>query len=512
MTLTRREALLLGMGVLVASTGCADKTPGRVAGTTPAGTTAPPAPSTSTPGQAGPSWSQLAKHVDGILARPGSPAYEQARLTENPRYDGEEPLAVLRVAGAADVATAFRFAQDHDLPVAIRSGGHSYPGWSAGAGRLVLDCRQLAGVSMSGTVATIGAGAALAPVYAAVAARGRALPAGSCATVGIAGLTLGGGVGVLTRALGLTCDSVSAMQVVTADGRTRTVDASHDPDLFWALRGGGGGHLGVVTSFRFRTTAAPQLQTFYLSWPISAATQVIEAWQSWGPAADVRLWSTLKVLGGATHPSGPTVVLAGTWTGPGEPDLSGLLTHCPRPSAHTTTPRSYAAAMNAYAGCLSIPVSRCHTGPGGDLQREAFGATSHVAYRPLTAPGISTLLDRVSDADSTGLKEAGLSMDLLGGRVRELSPGATAFVHRDALMTVQYTATFTGTRASVADGFVRGFRSAMTPYWDDHAYVNYADASLKDPAQAYFGANARRLAGVRRTYDPDRFFTQPQGY
>lgn len=512
MTLTRREALLLGMGVLVASTGCADKTPGRVSVTTPAGTPTRPGPSTSTSGPAGPSWSQLAKHVDGTLVTPGSAAYERARLTENPRYDEARPLAVLRVAGPADVATAFRFAQDHDLPVAIRSGGHSYPGWSAGAGRLVIDCRGLAGVSWSGTVATIGAGAALAPVYAAVAARGRAIPGGSCATVGIAGLTLGGGVGVLTRALGLTCDSVSAMQVVTAEGRTRTVDAAHDPDLFWALRGGGGGHLGVVTSFRFRTTAAQVLHTFYLSWPISAAPEVIEAWQSWGPAADDRLWSTLKVLGGATHPSGPTVVLAGTWTGPGEPDLSGLLAHCPRPSVHTTTPRSYAAAMSAYAGCSSVPVSRCHTGPGGDLQREAFGATSHVAYRPLTNAGINTLLDHVSDAGSTGLREAGLSMDLLGGRVRDLSPGATAFVHRDALMTVQYTATFTGARASVADRFVRGFRSAMKPSWDDHAYVNYADASLQDPAQAYYGANAERLAGVRRTYDPHRFFTQPQGY
>jgi len=510
MTLTRRDVLLLGAGVLAATTGCADTTPAGAPRTTPPSSTSP-APSTSTP-HARPPWSQLAGHVEGTLSRPGSASYDQARLTENPRYDSAKPLAVLTVVNAADVATALRFAQDHQLPVAIRSGGHSYPGWSAGADRLVIDCRRLSRVSVSGTSATIGSGAALASVYAAISDRGRAIPGGSCATVGIGGLTLGGGVGVLTRDLGLTCDAVTACEVVTADGRIRTVDASRDPDLFWALRGGGGGHLGVVTSFTFATAPAPALQTFYLSWPISAATQVIQAWQTWGPSADARLWSTLKVLGGATHPSGPTILVAGTWTGPGQPDLAGLLAHCPRPSVHTTTPRSYAAAMRSYAGCSSIPVSRCHTGPGGDLEREAFGATSHVAYRRLTGPGIDTLLSRVDHAGSSGLKEAGISMDLLGGRVRDVAADATAFVHREALMTVQYTATFTGLRGSVADSYVRGFRAAMTPYWDNHAYVNYADATLTDPLQAYFGANAERLAGIRRTYDPHRFFTQPQSY
>jgi len=502
-----RRALLLGATALAVS--ACDASGSRTTPTPPPSTL--PHPSSSAPTPSGPGWSQLARNLRGTLARPGSAAYDRARLTENPRYDGAMPLAVVSAADAADVATAFRFAQDHQLPVAIRSGGHSYPGWSAGAGRLVIDCRPLSAVSLSGTTATIGAGAALAQVYAAIAARGRAIPGGSCATVGIGGLTLGGGVGVLTRALGLTCDAVTAMQVVTADGRVGTVDANHDPDLFWALRGGGGGHLGVVTSFRFATAPAVQLQTFFLSWPITAAAQVVEAWQAWGPETDPRMWSTCKLLGGATHPSGPTVLVAGNWTGPGQPDLTGLLAHCPKPSVHTTRSRSYGEAMRSYAGCASIPASRCHTGPGGDLEREAFGATSHVAYRAVPEHGIATVLDHVERAQGSGLKEAGLSMDLLGGKVQERAAGDTAFVHREALMTVQYTATFTGARGSVADQYVRGFRNAMTPYWDNHAYVNYADATLTDPQRAYFGDNAHRLAEVRRSYDPHRFFTQPQG-
>ncbi|MFL6022903.1 MAG: FAD-binding oxidoreductase, partial [Marmoricola sp.] len=401
MTLTRREVLLLGVGALAASTGCADQSPDQPS-TTPT-TSAPPVPSTSRTGSPAPTWSQLANHVEGTLARPGSATYDQVRLTENPRYDGARPLAVLTVANAGDVATAFKFAQDHSLPVAIRSGGHSYPGWSAGADRLVIDCRRLTGLQRFGNTATIGAGSSLASVYAALSDRGLAIAGGSCATVGLGGLALGGGVGVLSRVWGLTCDSVTGLRVVTADGRVRRVDAGNDPDLLWALRGGGGGHLGVVTSLRMRAMPAISLRTFYLSWPISAAPQVIEAWQSWGPTSDARLWSTLKVLGGAAHPAGPTIVVAGSWTGPGAPDLSGLLAHCPKPSTHTTTPRTYAGAMRAYAGCSRIPLDRCHTGPGGDLVREAFSATSHVAYRELPPAGISTLLDHVDRAAATGL-------------------------------------------------------------------------------------------------------------
>lgn len=456
---------------------------------------------------------------------PDDEAYARVRLVENPRYDATRPLAVLSLGSAADVETAFAFAQNHGVPVAIRSGGHSYPGWSAGGGAgtgvprsMVLDCRALDTVTVhaDGT-ATVGAGAALAPVYDALGQRGRAIAGGSCATVGVGGLTLGGGVGVLTRAMGLTSDAVRSMRVVTAAGRARTVDAVRDPDLFWALRGGGGGHLGVVTSFTFATHVAPTLNTFYLTWPMSAAPQVIEAWQAWAPAADARLWSTLKALGGHKHPDGPILLLSGTWTGPTstlDGQLAGLLDHAPAPSYRSTHVRSYREAMASYAGCSTIPVTRCHTGPAGDLTREAFGATSHVAYDALTGGGISDLLDRVDKAQSSGLLEAGISMDALGGRVRDLDPDATAFVHRQALMTVQYTATFGGGIGSgeAADAYVRGFRSAMTPHWGGHAYVNYADSSIRAYRQAYFGANAARLAQIRAAYDPDGFFTQPQDF
>ncbi len=508
MGMTRRT--LLGgaiVGGLAGVAGCDDD---------PARTDRPTKP-TGTPAPGRPPWARLRRQVAGTLLLPGSSDYDTARLLQNPRYDAQHPLAVLTVASAKDVSVAFSFAQDHGLPVAIRSGGHSYPGWSGGGSprALVIDCRALNGVSFSGTSAKIGSGTPLAQVYDALAGRDRAIGGGSCATVGISGLTLGGGVGVLTRSLGLTCDQIVSMQVVTADGSVRTADANQEPDLFWALRGGGGGHVGVLTSLTFDTAEAPTINSFYRSWPISAAGDVVAAWQDWAPTADPRLWSTLKLLGGTTHPSGPVVMVSGTWTGPQSQmstQLAPFSNQLPAPASNSDQTRSYRDAMFAYAGCSDIPVARCTTAPGGALQREAFAATSHVMYQTLDPSGIATMLDQVNAAQDSGLKEAGLSIDALGGLAGEPAADATAFVHRPALATVQYTATYDSGPARSAADYVRGFRAAMLPSWGDHAYVNYSDQAVSDPQQAYFGANADRLAQVRATYDPHGFFTQPQDW
>lgn len=486
---------MLGAGALGALSACSSDS-----GSPPSPTPTPPRTSSTPSGKV--PWGRLERSVQGTLARPGDPTYDQVRLLQNPRYDDQRPLAVLSVGSEQDVATGLTFARDHDLPVALRSGGHSYPGWSGGGSprALVLDCRPLDRVALDGRTATVGAGAALAHVYDEIGGRGRAIAGGSCPTVGIAGLTLGGGVGVLTRALGLTCDAVTAMRVVTADGTLRTAGPDDDPDLYWALRGGGGGHLGMVTSFDFATVEAPTISSTYLSWPFSAAEQVIEAWQQWAPTADDRLWSTLKALGGATHSGEPTLLLSGTWVGPTsdlDGQLAGLLDHVPPPSVRSDHVRGYLEAMRAYAG---------------SGEREAFAATSHVMYDELGPAGIADLLGRVQDAQASGLKEAGISIDALGGKVRELGPGESAFVHREALATVQYTATFPPGVGGAAEGYVRGFRDAMLPHWGNHAYVNYADAEITDYRVAYFGDNAGRLDQVRERYDPDGFFTQPQDF
>jgi len=509
--LSRRHVLVLGAVGLLAA-GCAP--------------VSPPHTATPTPTPAGPpDWSGLASRITGSLARPGNASYNTVKLTENPRWDAAEPLAVLSVASAADVAAGLAFATKYQLPIALRSGGHNYPGYSAGGApgtgippSLVIDTRGLNAITFGANDrVTIGAGASLADVYDTVGNHGRAIAGGSCATVGIAGLTLGGGVGVLVRAYGLTIDSLAELEVVTADGRARTANSTTNSDLFWACRGGGGGHLGVVTSLTFDTVAAPQVTMFALSWPFASAASVIAAWQAWAPVADARLWSTMKLLNGPKYGSNPGLFVSGAWLG-APADLNAqfapFFAQAGAPASNLRGTYSYHDAMMRYAGCATVPIAQCTTAPGGSLVRESFGATSHIANAPLDSAGIAEIISQVIAAGKVpGVREAGISMDALGGAVAKVAPSATAFPHRAALASVQYTATFAdGTDPAPLDAYVRGFRAAMTPYWGDGAYVNYSDASLTNPAKSYFAGNAARLKSVRAKYDPHRVFTQPQAY
>ena len=509
--LSRRHVLTLAAVGLVAA-GCAPV----VEKPTPKPTATPVGP---------PDWAALASQAKGTVAREGDASYDTVRVTENPRWDDARPLAVLTATSAADVAAGVAFASKYGLPIALRSGGHSYPGYSAGGAAgtgvkpsLVIDSRGMKDVTLAAdNTVRIGAGASLAQVYDTLGKAGRALAGGSCATVGITGLTLGGGVGVLVRAYGLTCDSLTEVEIVTADGTVKIANATIEPDLLWACRGGGGGHLGVVTALTFATQPAPDVTMFSLSWPFSSAATVLKAWQAWAPTADPKLWSTLKLLNGPTYTGGPGIFVSGTWLGdhaalPAQ--LASFIAAAGPPTRNGSSQHNYHDAMMSYAGCSNIPVEECTTDPGGKLSRESFSATSHVAYRALDDAGIQALLAQVTAAKGiAGIKEGGISMDALGGAVAGVASSATAFPHRSALMTVQYTATFpNGTDPTPLDAYVRGFRAALTSEWGDGAYVNYADPTLANPAESYFGANAARLAGIRKKYDPKGFFTQPQSY
>ncbi|TDK25214.1 FAD-binding oxidoreductase [Arthrobacter crusticola] len=478
-------------------------------------------PPTVAPPPAAPDWESLRSRISGSLYLEGADGYEDAKRVENPRFDGALPLAVLAAATADDVAQAVRFAGEADVPFVVRAGGHSYSGYSSGdveqaglAPSLVIDLRGLSGITVEDSgAAVVGAGASLIQVYGAVGARGRAVAGGSCATVGVAGLTLGGGVGVLTRAYGLTSDALRAVELVAADGEILTASPDENEDLLWACRGGGG-QVGIVTSLTFETVPAPTITTVFLEWAFTDAVPVILAWQQWAPEADPRLWSTLKLLSGARH-DGPTIQLTVTWTGPsaeldaqvaGLHEAAGVL-----PLVNSVRPdRTYTEVMFTYAGCAGVPVDQCTTGDGGALRREAFSATSHVPYDLLDADGAAVLVERCVLGHRLGAIETGVSLDALGGAVRELPADSTAFGHRGAYATVQYTATYEeGGDPVPFDEFVRQSRASMVPFWGEGAYFNYSDSTLTDPGTSYFGENAKRLAEIRAAADPAGVFATP---
>src|SRR5689334_9301991 len=210
----------------------------------------------------------LKRALRGPLLRPGDAAYPAAAKPYNAALGVRRPAAIARVATVDDVRTCVQRVRGHGVPLAARGGGHSYAGYSTPNSGVVVDLAALKSITVrSDGTAVVGAGCRLIDVYAALAAHGRALPAGSCPTVGVAGSTLGGGIGVVARAYGLTCDHLKAATVVTADGALHTVDGNHDSDLFWALRGGGGGNGGIVTGFTFGTVPAPSVTVFTLRFP-----------------------------------------------------------------------------------------------------------------------------------------------------------------------------------------------------------------------------------------------------
>ncbi|MFJ6948068.1 FAD-binding oxidoreductase [Streptomyces wuyuanensis] len=519
-TLSRRG--LLGAG-LAAGAGVA-------AGSRAAGASAVPPPAVPAPRAAGApragDWTALARGLDGTLVRPGSRDYDAARKLFNPRFDALRPSAVAYCARPEDVRTCLEFAKRHQVPVAVRSGGHSYAGWSSGPG-IVVDVQRMAGVTLSGTTATIGAGAKLIDVYDRLTARGRTVPAGSCPTVGVSGLALGGGIGVVSRAYGLTSDSVVGARIVTADGRIRTVDATHDPDLFWALRGGGNAQFGVVTELRMRTHAAPQCTTFFLSWPWSRAAAVVREWQKWAPTAPDGIWANLHLSAPAGGRPGSVRVggLALTTRGDLENRLDRLADAVGAPARSVSVrTRPFMDAMKVMGGVSGFTIAQSHqkgTLPGSDPQgrvaRESYAARSDFYTKRIPADGIKALLDRVQRlASLTGGGAGSVALDALGGAVGRVDPAATAFVHRDALFLAQYIVSWpdraSATTVARHQAWLDGTHAAMRPWASGRAYQNYTDPKLRDWRRAYFGANAERLARVKKAYDPGRMFRHPQAF
>ena len=493
-------------------TACTGKDGGDAKPTAGGTTTAPASPSpphTTTPPVKA-DWHALASSLDGDLVRPQDAAYALDHRLYNARFDHLRPAAVAYVSGDADIRTCLDFARRTRTVPVVRRGGHSYAGWSSGDKRLVIDVSRLNSVRLDGTTATIGAGAKLIDVYSTLGRQGRTIPGGSCPSVAISGLTLGGGHGVLSRSMGLTCDNLVGATIVTADGRTREVDADHEPDLFWALRGAGNGNFGVVTSLRFTTHPVPvSVVTGYLTWSWSDAAAVIRGWQSWGPDQADHIWSSLHLdcdAGGS-----PSVAVPMLSTG-SQSDLAAAAdalaaaagVHASSVSLHT---HDYVDVMFDYAGCSGLSAAQCHIAPRGVLGRETYTARSDFYDTNLPASGVQALLtqmERLTRSPRGG--KGSIDLTALGGAVNRPSPTATAFPHRSSRFLAQYIAS----DELSSGGWLDTAHGAMRRYASGGAYANYTDPTLTDWRTAYYGANAARLASLKSTLDPDRLFDFPQ--
>ncbi|MGH9074389.1 MAG: FAD-binding oxidoreductase, partial [Acidimicrobiales bacterium] len=477
-----------------------------------------------------PDWAALARSLTGKLVLPAGASYATDKQEYNPRFDGTNPAAIAYCQTAADVQRCVAFAHRHGVEPVARSGGHSFAGYSTGSG-LVIDVGPMGTVRIDARagVARVGAGARLIDIYSAMANAGVGLAGGSCPTVGIAGLALGGGMGVVDRRYGLTCDALRSLDVVTADSRLLTCGPGAEPDLYWASRGGGGGSFGVATSFTFGVHPAGPLALFTLEWPFAQAAGVLGAWQAWGPGTPDELWSNCQLLatGGAGGSGGsggtPRLRVTGVYVGTAG-SLAGVLAPLVRaaggsPSYRFVGPEAYLRAMLIEAGCEGDSVAQCHLpthNSAGVLTRSPFAAKSDFLTEAAPAPGVAAVVGAVEERQaSPELGSGGIVFDLTGGAINRVAPGATAFVHRDTAFLVEYSAGWaTGSPAGVAaanQAWLERAWSAMRPYASGQAYQNYVDPGLADWKQAYYGANLPRLMRVKGAYDPDDVFRSPQG-
>jgi FAD/FMN-containing dehydrogenase len=526
--LRRSGRLAVAGSVLPLAAAC---TKGTAVPSASASTAPPPAPPPTTAGPTATAsvspvtdadWAAFGRSLTGKVLRPSTPGYGTAKELFQPRFDALHPQAVVQCASVADVQHAIAFARQHAIPIAPRSGGHSYAGYSSGPG-MMIDVSHLSHIAVNPTtgVATIGAGARLIDVYNAMAGAGRALPGGTCPTVGIAGLTLGGGQGVVGRRYGLTCDALTSVRIVNADGHLLHCDAQHNPDLFWASRGGGGGNFGIATSFTFKTSPLTHLVTFTLDWPRSAAARVLRAWQHWGPTAPDALWSDCHLIWGG---SSATISVNGTFIGPSSglmPHLSALSSAVGSAPSHSfVNSLSYLDAMLLEAGCYGKSVASCHLpsqNPAGTLSRESSLAKSDFFNAPLSPAGINAVIAGVNRRGSNpALRGAGggLLLDAYGGAINRVPASATAFVHRDAAFLGQYFVTLaSGASSSVIaenQAWLQSFWRSMRPYASGYAYQNYIDPKLADWQHAYYGSNLQRLVQVKAAYDPHDVFRSAQ--
>jgi FAD/FMN-containing dehydrogenase len=436
------------------------------------------------------SLTEFGNSLDGELFNPDSSGYEAVRRPVNAAYWEVRPRLVVVCRSVSDVIRAMAYATAAGDRVAPRGGGHSFAGRSSTDG-IVLDLSGLDGIRVADDrIATIGAGARLAQVYAALHTYGRTLPAGCGPTVGITGLTLGGGIGLLGRKHGLTCDRLVRAQVVLPDGSVVDCDHNREPDLFWGLRGAGGGQFGVVTSLRFDTVPEPMTTRIEAHWSDVAFEELVSAWQAWAPEAPDEFTVNLALESEPGAPVQATLFGAATLD---EGSTRELL--------QEFIDRAGVAPMIELRGGLPYHHLKDTFADPRDLPERALRIRSEFFSHAMSHRTLASLLTQLDDPGTVGRRQ--LTFTAMGGAYNRVAKDATAFAHRGERFLLEHV-------ADATDPWVDRSWAVAHADGSGHVYPNFPDPALEDWASAYHAGNYSRLAAVKHAYDPHRFFDFPQ--
>ncbi|MDF2607291.1 MAG: FAD-binding protein [Bacillales bacterium] len=433
--------------------------------------------------------------VEGLTGRiifPGSENYDSARQNYNARYN-KFPIIIVYCEVTQDVVNAILWVRKHQLPFRVRCGGHSYEAFSLVNGGLIIDVSGLQKLKIDKVrgMAQIGSGFRLLPLYEALWNQKVTIPSGTCSTVGISGITLGGGYGLLSRLFGITSDSLLEVEVVTAQGKIIQANENQHSNLFWACRGGGNGNFGVITSFTFRVHPVDNVVRYKLTWDFSELSRVVSFWQNWAPHIDERLTSLLFL----PAQSQGSIRSVGVFVG-SKQELRRII----RPLLDATKPNSADFHQTTW-----IQAARLFGGRTG--KQVKFKNSSAYVYEALPDAALDVLVRNLKTAPSPSNM---IAFDAYGGAISKVPSDETAFVHRNALFVIQYQSYWKVDADEQKNvQWIDNARKSMLPYTHG-AYRNYVDSMIPNWPTAYFGDNITRLKKVKQMYDPENLFNYEQ--
>jgi FAD/FMN-containing dehydrogenase len=435
----------------------------------------------------------LRAHVQGALCLPGDPGYDPARQVWNGAVD-RRPAAIVTCSDVEDVSRVVRIAADHGIPMTVRGGGHNVAGRSLQDGRLLVDLAQLRSVAVNAAsrIATVQGGALWRDVDGATAAHGLATTGGLVSSTGVGGLTLGGGAGWLMRKAGLACDNLRSAGVVLADGRYVRASADDHPELFWGLRGGGGG-LGVVTSFDFHLWPLREVLAGLIIHAADDAPAVLRAFRDFAAEAPDEFCG-LAVI---TH-APPLPFLDPSWHG--RPVVILAVCWCGDPA----TADQALAGLRNHGRPLSVHLGRMPYAQWQQMQDAGAPPGRHYYWKSANfAPLGDAALDLLAGA-AAGLPTAVTEIHVqhLGGAVARVPPGETAFAHRGSGFFVHLIgAAGRADELGSVRTWVRSLYGRLSPLAAGSLMTNFGDHDDRDE-QRLFGAHAQRLDALRRRLDP----------
>ncbi|MCA9779898.1 MAG: FAD-binding oxidoreductase [Candidatus Eremiobacteraeota bacterium] len=445
----------------------------------------------------------LQSYVDGLVIRPGEESFAQLARPWNLRFSERQPAAIVRCATVDDISRSLAWVQEQNIPFVVRSGGHSYAAYSTTPG-LLVDVSQLRSVNMDAKsgIVKLGPGSRNTTVYSHLDATSRSVTHGRCYEVGVAGLCLGGGIGFNMRLHGLTCDQLVETDIVLADGRSLTLSARENEDLFWACRGAGGGNFGVHTSFTFQTYPVDRVTAFNIDWNEREGEVLI---------------SLMNLVAGAPREMGlkvsASVHRSSSGTNEIQVSLLGQL-HGPEERLRDFLKPVYDIASPSEEVIRYLPYWAGQAVLSEDGSPVRMLERSRYAQQPLPEEALTMILERLKSWPGIPGGRADWKLFLTGGAIADVAPDETAYVHRKAFGISSVELEWTGPHPlELVErnlDWVDQFHDELRPYTSDRCYQNFIDDRQQNFLTAYYGENLQRLVKIKQKYDPQNVFHYPQ--